>query len=99
MVIFLLSFLLPTGFNTQIMPEFIDVLSLIFQQRRCVHADFLDVLLLHENGVLGNTYLTLQAVALPNPPRQKIYAKSSKSVPKKLSMIQRHSPLASFCKT
>ena len=71
MVIFLLSFLLSTGFNTQAMLEFIDELSLIFQQRHCVHADFLDVLLLHENGVLGNTYLTLQVVALPNPPCQR----------------------------
>jgi len=48
-VIFLLLFLLPTGFNTQIMSEFIDELGLIIQQWRRVHADFFDVLLLHEN--------------------------------------------------
>ena len=48
-VIFLLLFLLPTGFNTIITPEFIDELGLIIQQWRRVHADFLDVLLLHEN--------------------------------------------------
>ena len=48
-VIFLLSFFLSTGFNTIITPELIDKLGLIFQQWRRVHADFLDVLLLHEN--------------------------------------------------
>ena len=48
-VIFLLSFLLSTCSNNQLVSELIDELGQIFQQWRRVRADFLDALLLHEN--------------------------------------------------